>query len=65
MATTLEEARYETEVFASLNEVEMTEVTNEAWQSETRLAMLAWEIARYDPAIAKRLVEAGKRKLAA
>ncbi len=63
MTATLEaEETYETEVFATLTEVELAD-PGESWRSETRLELLAWEIARYQPALAHRLVQAGKRRL--
>ncbi len=36
----------------------------ESWRSETRLELLAWEIARYEPELAARLADAGRRRLA-
>ena len=34
------------------------------WARETQLSLLAYEIARYQPALATDLIEAGKRRLA-
>ena len=58
------EEAHETHVFTTLTEVELADPA-ESWRSETRLELLAWEIARYEPALAERLAEAGKRSLLA
>lgn len=63
MTATVEEETYEADVFGTLSHVELTDL-DDSWQSDTRLELLAWEIARYEPAMARQLVEAGKRKLA-
>jgi hypothetical protein len=63
MTATVEEETYETEVFATLSQVELND-PDDSWRSETRLELLAWEIARYEPQIARQLVQAGKRRLA-
>lgn len=33
------------------------------WKSETKLALLAWELVRYEPEMAACLAEAGARRL--
>lgn len=53
---------YAAEVFTTLTGVELDD-SAESWRSETRLELLAWEIARYEPALAERLAEAGRRAL--
>ena len=58
------EEKIATEVFSTLTEVELAG-SSESWRSETRLALLAWEIARYEPELADVLVEAGKLRLQA
>ncbi len=58
------EETHDTHFFTSLNEVELTD-SGESWRSETRLELLAWEIARYEPALAERLAAAGKRRMLA
>jgi hypothetical protein len=63
MTATVEEEIYEADVFGTLSTVELTDL-DDSWQSDTRLELLAWEISRYEPSLAKKLVEAGKRKLA-
>ena len=62
MTATLADETYETEVFATLSQVELTDL-DDSWRSDTRLELLAWEIARYEPALASQLVNAGKKKL--
>lgn len=63
MTATVEEETYEADVFGTLSQVELTDL-DDSWQSDTRLELLAWEISRYEPALARQLVDAGKRKLA-
>jgi hypothetical protein len=63
MTALVEEETYEADVFGTLSHVELTDL-DDSWQSDTRLGLLAWEISRYEPALARQLVEAGKRKLA-
>lgn len=63
MTATVEEEIYEADVFGTLSTVELTDL-DDSWQSDTRLELLAWELSRYEPALARQLVEAGKRKLA-
>lgn len=58
------EEKIATEVFSTLTEVELAG-SSESWRSETRLALLAWEIARYQPDLAECLAEAGKQRLLA
>ncbi len=62
MTVTVEEETYEAGVFANLAQAELSHPDN-SWRSETRLELLAWEIARYQPALARQLAESGKRKL--
>jgi hypothetical protein len=62
MTATVEEETYEADVFGTLSQVELTDLDH-SWQSNTRLELLAWEISRYEPAMARQLVEAGKRRL--
>lgn len=59
MTATVEEETYDANVFTNLSQVELSN----SWKSDTKLELLAWEIARYEPAMARQLVEAGKRKL--
>jgi hypothetical protein len=64
MTATVErkEETYEADVFATLSQVELTD-PDDSWRSDTRLELLAWEISRYQPTLARQLVESGKRKL--
>ncbi len=58
------EADLDTEVFPTLEGVEMPS-QSKSWSRETRLDLLAWEIARYEPALAEQLAAAGRRRLVA
>lgn len=62
MTATVEEETYDADLFATLSQVELTDPDN-SWSSETCLELLAWEISRYQPALARQLAESGKRKL--
>lgn len=52
----------EAERFAPIEGVEWATCDN-AWKSETRLELVAWELARYEPELAMRIAEAGIRRL--
>jgi hypothetical protein len=62
MTVTVEPETDDAAVFASLSSVDHDH-PHTSWNSETRLQLLTWEIARYEPALAAQLVESGKRKL--
>ena len=58
----------ETTVFSTLVEVELTDADRSkkgSWKSETRLAMLSYEVTRYMPELAAMLAQGGKRKMLA
>lgn len=60
------EAAVETEMFATLVDVSLTDQDGSpsgGWRSETRLHVLAFEIAQYMPELANRLSKAGLARL--
>ena len=62
------EADPDTEVFTTLVDASLTDDDagqSGGWSTETRLHMLAYEIATYRRDLALRLAEAGKRKMSA
>lgn len=65
--TAIADLASETEVFAALMDVSLTDTdraSGAGWCSDTRLSLLAWEIARYEPELAEQLTTAGRLRLA-
>ncbi len=66
--TTHADLHSETQMFTTLMSLEMTDKDRSprgGWNSDTRLEVLAHEVARYMPELAQLLVQSGKRKMAA
>lgn len=63
-ATLTTDEPLETRAFTALAGLEPS-APAESWRRETRLELLAWEIARYEPDLAERLAAAGRRRLLA
>ncbi len=66
--TTQSDLHVETQMFATLMTLEMNDRDRGArggWQSDARLEVLAHEVVRYLPELAKLLVQSGKAKMAA
>jgi hypothetical protein len=62
MIAVTEQQTEEAERFVPIEGAEWP-VRDAAWRSSTQLEILAWELARYEPELAKRLAEAGVRRL--
>lgn len=61
MTAVTEQTNKEAEILAPLEDSEWI-VRDDSWKSETRLEMLAWELARYETELTHQLVEAGIRR---
>lgn len=66
--TTQSDLQGDTLVFNTISTIELTDTDRSrrgSWNSEARLQMLAYELARYMPAEAEMLARAGMLKMAA
>lgn len=63
MTAVTERTTEEAESFVPISGAESPE-RQAGWRSETKLALLAWELVRYEPELADRLAEAGGRRIA-